>query len=252
MSLPKFTQEHHTTTYASISPLLPSLSTAGKVVLITGGGSGIGPTIAHSFARSGTTKVILLGRTILTLNSTAATLEAEFPSLKVLTHVADIVDENAVNSAFISAFKQFGKIDILVSNAGYMSDLEPLATGSIAEWWKGMEINLKGNIILTQAFLRHASPTPVFIALSTAGAHLPAIPGGFSSYSVSKLALVKMMEYLQLENPEVRVLTVHPGVLLQTNMGTKAVEAGLVLPPDDCELCSFLMGYREKRRVMAD
>ncbi len=101
-----------------------------------------------------------------------------------------------------------------------------------------MEVNVKGNLILSQAFLASPGREKVFIHLSTAAVHLPAMPGGLSAYAVSKLAAAKMMEYLQAENPGLRVMIVHPGVLVATAMGQKAVDAGVVLPADDLDLAA--------------
>jgi NAD(P)-dependent dehydrogenase (short-subunit alcohol dehydrogenase family) len=97
-----------------------------------------------------------------------------------------------------------------------------------------MEINVKANLILSQAFLANSSEKPTFISVNTAGAHVPPIPVGLSSYAVSKFALIKLMDYFAAENPHVKVLQVHPGVL-KTDMNKKSVDAGLELPYDDSE-----------------
>jgi len=57
MAFPTFTKTWHTSPYAAISATRPELSTAGKSIFITGGGSGIGPGIAHAFATSGAKKI---------------------------------------------------------------------------------------------------------------------------------------------------------------------------------------------------
>lgn len=52
------------------------------------------------------------------------------------------------------------------------------------------------------------------------------------AYAVSKIAASKLMDYLGMENPNVRVMTIHPGVL-KSSMNDKSMEAGLILPFDD-------------------
>ncbi|TVY54996.1 Short chain dehydrogenase citE [Lachnellula suecica] len=235
MEFPPYTKTYHTTPYPAISPTRPSLSTAGKVVLITGGGTGIGPKIANAFAASGATQISILGRTASSLLSTKTDLEAKHPGLKVLTFVADITSQSAVTHAFESTAKAFGPVDILIGNAGLMPDAAPLASTDLDQWMTGFDVNVKGNLILYQAFLAHSSPSPTLVHVSTAAAMFPSVPGGLSSYAVSKLAASKMTDYFAAENPRVRVMTVHPGVP-DTRMNQKGRDAGIVLPFDDVEL----------------
>lgn len=61
---------------------------------------------------------------------------------------------------------------------------------------------------------------------------------GMAAYAVSKIAASKLMDYFGMENPNVRVMTVHPGVL-KSPMNDKSMEAGFVLPYDDGEFHTF-------------
>jgi len=233
-SLPSLTKTWHNASYAAISPSRPELSTAAKTVFITGGGSGLGPRIAHAYAVSGSTKMALLGRTASTLTSTKISIESAHKNVTVLTFVADVTDPAAVNSAFEKAEEKLGKIDVLVSNAGYLPKPQLMAGGDVEEWWKGMEINVKGNFIVSQAFLKVASSSPTIIVISTAAIHIPPMPS-MSGYAVTKLAGHRFFEYLAAENPHVKLMLMHPGVL-DTNMGARGREGGAVLPWDDLEL----------------
>lgn len=234
MAFPSYTKTFHNLAYPAISPTRPELSTAGKVVLITGGGSGIGPRITHAFATSGATKIVIIGRTESSLLSTKKEVESQHPGVNVLTFKADITDRTAVFNAFESAKKTFGPIDILVSNAAYLPDMEPLATANVDEFFKGFEVNVKGNLILAQAFVANSSEKPTLIHISTGGAHAPALAAGIGAYAISKLAAAKLMDYVAFENPNVRIMTVHPGVLA-SDMNNKSMEGGLILPFDDGE-----------------
>ncbi|KUJ20389.1 NAD(P)-binding protein [Mollisia scopiformis] len=244
MSMPTYTKTFHTTTYPAISPLLPSLSTARKVVLLTGGGSSIATSIALSFAASGSKAIVLLGRNTTSLLSNKTQIETKHPSTTVLTFVADINDEAAVNAAFTTVQQQFGGIDILLQIAAYFPDGQPIATASVSEYFSGFETNVKGNLIVTQAFLRTRTEKreAVLIHVSTGGVHLPAMPFPISAYIASKAAAAKMMEYLSVELKEkgVRVLNVHPG-MLDTVQGIKAASAGMVVPFDDAQLSADFM-----------
>lgn len=146
--------------------------------------------------------------------------------------VADITDELAVNKALAQTKAKLGPVDILVANAGYLSHLAPVATAPLDEWKKGYEINVLGNLILVQAFLANKSEAgSVIVNITTAGVHIPAIPT-MSSYAVSKLASVKLFDFVAAENPDVRVLNVHPGIM-DTDIAAKAAQGGLVMPFDD-------------------
>ena len=179
MAFPSYTKTFHTEAYPAISPTRPELSTKGKVVFITGGGSGIGPRITHAFATSGSTKITIIGRTESTLLSTKKEIEAQHPGVKVLTFKADIVDAAAVERAFAETEKEFGPVDILVSNAAYLPDVEPLATANVDEFFRGFEVNVKGTLILSQAFLKHASEKSTLISINTGGAHVGPMVCGF-------------------------------------------------------------------------
>ncbi len=252
MAFPSPTKTWHTTVYPSVSPSRPELSVAGKVVLITGGGAGLGPHIAHAFATAGSTSIALVGRTLSTLQSTAASLRSSFPGIKVLTLVADIADKPAVDAAFAETRAKLGLIDILISNAAYFPDAAPIRDADIDEWWKGMTVNVRGNLVLVQAFLKHMADQPTILNVTTAGAHIPAMPS-LSGYAVSKLASLKFFEYVAAENPQVRVMNVHPGAM-DTAMGAKGVESGVDIPMDDSELAPplNLWGKKRKKRVRAN
>ena len=249
---PSLTSTWHNATYPDIDPSQASLSVAGQTVLITGGGRGIGARIAHAFARAGASVIGITGRTESTLISTKESIRKESPNTKVLTFTGDVTDESAINTAFTAvknASKHKHGIDICILNAGYFPDASPIAPSSFAsatessaaikEWWKGFEINVLGSYITTRAFLAnmHAKSSsnpvePVLIAASTAGICFYPPPPTFSAYGTSKVAAAQFFQSVAAENPEVRLINFHPGVI-ETEMGKKGAEAGLQLPPDD-------------------
>ncbi|KAK8203603.1 hypothetical protein M8818_005253 [Zalaria obscura] len=85
---PTFTQTYHHAPYAAISPSRPELSAAGKVVVVTGGGTGIGRSIAVSFAQAGADTVAILGRREDRLKSSVAEISAANQKTKMLDYVA--------------------------------------------------------------------------------------------------------------------------------------------------------------------
>ncbi|KAH6613061.1 hypothetical protein C7974DRAFT_322247 [Boeremia exigua] len=234
MSFPPYTKTFHTASYPGIDPSRPDLSTAGKVVLITGGGSGIGIRIAHAFATSGCTKIAIVGRTVASLQKTKREIEEAHASVTVHIETADIADSNAVDKAFKGASDALGKIHIVIGNAGYLPDMKPIAQADTEEWFKGMTINVKGTLNLAKAFLHHAAESPTFVHVSTGGCHIDPMPAN-SAYAVSKLAAARLMEYLAFENPQLRVHNIHPGVV-KTDMYSKSSEGGMDFQFDDIEL----------------
>jgi NADP-dependent 3-hydroxy acid dehydrogenase YdfG len=234
MAFPSPTKTWHTVAYPSIDPSLPALSSANKNIVISGGGSGMGPEIAKAFAQSGAASIALLGRTEATLLETKQQIEAKHPSTKVATYVADIISAPALEQALAAHAKAFGKLHVLVANAGYMASGRSIVDSDAEDWWKGFEVNVKGNFNLVRAFLPHAVSDAVVLNTNTAAAHAPYF-AGMSGYSGSKMAGAKLFEYLHYEYPEMFVLNIQPGVI-QTGMTAKAVEAGVDLPFDDGEL----------------
>ena len=230
MAFPSLTQTWHKRSYPAIDPARSSLSVAGKTVFITGGGAGIGLAASRAFAVAGASNIAISGRTEKTLLNAKNDIESAHKGVKVLTFVADVTDQKAVDKAFSTV----GKVDILVHNAGYLSDMTPIAQSGLQDWWSGFEINVKGAFIVAQAFLKVAASDATVIDLTTALVHFPASPG-FAAYGASKLAELKFFDSVQAENPSFHVVHVHPGVI-QTSMGQKALDGGANFPLDDSKL----------------
>ncbi|KAF6836535.1 short chain dehydrogenase reductase [Colletotrichum plurivorum] len=237
MSFPSPTKTYHQNTYEAISPSRPELSTKGKNAFISGGGTGIGASIAQSLAKSGVTNLAIMGRRTAPLEATKTDIEAANPGTKVHLYAGDITDAEATKNT-LAAFAEAvgGKINILIANAGYLSDLASITETDADEWWQGFEVSVRGNFNLLRAFQPLAAKDASVIHVSTAAIHLPYMPG-FSSYRASKIAATKMFEYFRSENPGMFVLQVHPG-LIRTPMADKfapaADEMGLVF--DDVAL----------------
>lgn len=198
--------------YAAISPLLPQLSTKGKNIVITGGGSGIGSAIAHSFAASGATSISILGRRKDKLLQTKSNIEKDFPNTKVFSYPTDLIDRDAVTNTFDAIKSTVGIVDILVANAGFSPKLLPLKDSNPDSWWNAYEINVKGNFNLIQAFLTVASKTASVLNIAAGASHVPYLPG-FSGYVTSKLAAAKLFDYLHYEHSGFFVLNLHPGIV---------------------------------------
>lgn len=228
---PAYTKTIHRSSYAAIDPKNPANSAAGKVVVITGGNQGVGKGISKAFVEAGAKAVAILARRQNVLEETKAELE-KVGSSKILAIKADVVDEASLKSAFETIEKEAGKVGVVVGNAGYLPESAPAATSDVADWWKGFEINIKGTLLLFRAFLAHKSTnSPTFISMNTGAAHAGVFPT-MSSYAASKTGQAALIPYLQAENPEIRVVSLHPGVI-ESEMNVKS---GMPLSKDDVSL----------------
>lgn len=128
--------EWHNDTYDAINPKRPELSQAGKTIVITGAGQGIGREIVDAYAQAGASTIHILGRTSRTLEETKALAEKTHPNLKVVVHVADLVDTLAVEQAA----RAIGSWDVPIAKAGYMPSPALIENSDPDEWWKTFEV----------------------------------------------------------------------------------------------------------------
>ncbi|KXT04917.1 hypothetical protein AC578_3436 [Pseudocercospora eumusae] len=232
---PSYTNTVHRSVYPAIDPSNSSNSAAGKVVLVTGGGSGVGKGIAQAYVKAGAKAVAILGRRENVLAEAKKDIEESSSSTKILTFKADIVDAKALENAFATTQKEVGPIDITVANAGYLPSPGSLTDENLdfEEYMTSFDIHIKGTINTFRSFMKHRSPKaePTFIAINTGAAHVPPFPGG-SSYAASKAAQAQVISAFQTENPDVRVVQFHPGVI-ETEMFQKS---GMQFSSDDVSL----------------
>ncbi len=236
---PSFTKAYHRAPYDAISPKSPALSMAGKVIVITGGGGGIGRAISAAFVEAGAAAIMLVGRNESSLKEAQAAISGKSPT-SISYSPADTADPMAIEQVFSTSIKLYGKIDVLVNNAGYMDKHKSLAESDLTDYWNCFEVNVKGPIVTTQAFLKVAQPGATIINISSSAAVIPFVPT-ISAYSGSKIAVSKIMECVHHENPDLRVFNVQPG-LINTAMAKKS---GLISP--DFDDPSMLHSMRFKR-----
>ncbi|MBD0694079.1 SDR family NAD(P)-dependent oxidoreductase [Streptomyces sp. CBMA123] len=188
-------------------------SEAGRVVVVTGAGSGIGAAIAHRFAAEGA-KVVLVGRSRDKLDRTAA--EAP-PGAEVLTRTADLTVPDQVEALFASVAAELGRLDVLVNNAGAPA-FGAVDTVAPEAWRAAMALNLDAVFYASRAalgLLRAARGAIVNVG-STGG-----LGGdyGMAAYNAAKGAVVNLTRAMALDHaPEVRVNAVHPGFTLGTGI----------------------------------
>jgi NAD(P)-dependent dehydrogenase (short-subunit alcohol dehydrogenase family) len=140
-----FTKTWHSKPYAAISPTRPELSAEGKVVFITGGGSGIGKATAIAFAQAGAKAVAIFGRRVGNLEAAAEEIKKANPkgTTTVITESADISKRSSLENAFATASKKAGgKVDILVNNAGSLKPMKPVVEYPESDLRESIDSNL--------------------------------------------------------------------------------------------------------------
>lgn len=144
------TKVHHDV-YDFISPSRLANALVGKVALITGAGRGIGKAMALAFAEAGA-DVAILSRTKSQLEDVASTIRTTY-ARKVLVFAVDVTDEKAVSEAFETTERELGTLDVVIANAG-INTMRPLALAPMDDWWRIMEVNIKGQILIAQEALK--------------------------------------------------------------------------------------------------
>src|ERR1043166_2474222 len=121
-----------------------------KVALITGGSRGIGKAVAAAFARAGA-KLALCARGADELQQTVAELRAMQAEVEGWT--CDVTMEASVKNFVHGAQTTFGRIDVLVNNAGVMTRPAPMVELEVKKWDYTIAVNLRGTFLMTRAVL---------------------------------------------------------------------------------------------------
>ncbi|MBO0727099.1 MAG: SDR family oxidoreductase [Blastocatellia bacterium] len=119
----------------------------GKIALITGANRGIGRGIAEAFAAEGAA-LTLTARDLTLLNETAEALRKG--GADVLALSSDVTDEKQVREVFRQAMDRFGRLDVLVNNAGTFAGYAPIDEMSLESWEWIMAVNLRGPFLCTR------------------------------------------------------------------------------------------------------
>jgi NAD(P)-dependent dehydrogenase (short-subunit alcohol dehydrogenase family) len=202
---------------------MPGYNFTDRVALVTGGSRGLGLAFAQALARAGAV-VALVARSENELRGAAQTIEQA--GGHVLAFPADVTDRRAVEKVIAEVERQLGHIDLLVNSAGVFRALGPIAEVDSDEWWREIEINVRGTYLCTRTVLPGmlASQHGRIINLVSA-AGLKSLPTT-SAYCVSKTAVIRLTESLALENSDqgIRVFAMHPGTV-RTPMSDYAVQS---------------------------
>lgn len=179
-----------------------------RIALITGASRGIGEAAAKRFAHEGM-HVIAIARSGLEALDAAIAKEGGSATMVQL----DLTEFPKIDQLAQVIAERFGKLDVLVGNAGVLGEMTPLAHSSPVEWHQTIDINLNANFHLIRCFdpLLKASDAPraIFVSSGVAARVSPY----WNAYAVSKAALEMMVKTYAAENEKtpLRVNLLDPG-----------------------------------------
>ena len=189
--------------------VMENFGLSGKVVLITGASRGIGAATAREFAKCGA-KVGLVSRDAERIAALAA--EIGTTSLAIRCDVSRFPD---VQNAVDATIARFGRLDVLIGNAGVIDPIAQLADADPEAWGKAIDINLKGIFYGLRAALpvMRAQGGGTIITVSSGAAHYPV--EGWSAYCASKAGAAMLTRMADHENRAsgIRAMGLSPGTV---------------------------------------
>src|SRR5262245_15131927 len=168
---------------------------AGRSVIVTGGGRGIGQATARAFAAEGA-DVLVLGRTVADLEATVAQITDGGGQAWLLQ--CDVTDETQVEDATGRAVARNGRIDVLVNNAG-IDDDTPFLEIDRSRWRNVIDTNLTGVFLMSQSVARQMAAAGGGVILHTASIDGAGADGPYAAYNASKAGLLGLNRTMALE-----------------------------------------------------
>ncbi len=201
-----------------------------KVCIITGGGSGIGRASALMMAKAGA-KVVPVGRTLSKVEEVAKEIESSGGTAMPIG--LDVADLDGVKKMVKDVFDTYGRIDVLVNNAGHSSPHRMLLTTTPEDIQNVINSNLIGTIYCTQAVIpsmREAKEGTIINISSLAGVS-PGLLAGMA-YGAAKAAVNNFTAFL---NSEYRNTGIRASVVIPGEVDTPIMNKRPIVPSDEAK-----------------
>ncbi|TQN64676.1 Short chain dehydrogenase citE [Colletotrichum shisoi] len=205
----------HHDTYPDIDPVTVS-DCAGKAVFVTGASKGLGRAIAIGYAEAGASMIAVAARSDVSSTVRDVLQAAERAGRAEPTVLAlemDVSSTPSVKAAAERLTAEWGRLDILINNAGYMAPFQLLLETDEDEYMKAWDVNYWGTYRVTKALLplMLEGGDKTIVNMSSVAAHFMGAGGG--AYHISKFALIRFTEFVQDEYADQGVLafSIHPG-----------------------------------------
>ncbi len=213
---------------------------AGKVALVTGAGRGIGRGIARGLAREGAS-LVLAARSEGELTVTAE--EVQTLGVEALIVTADVTNEAQVESLFGRLHEKFGRLDLLVNNAGAF-DGGPLDELSTEAWDKVIAVNLRAPFLCTRAAMQRMKPQGGGRIINIGSISAQRVRPGSAPYSASKHGLWGLTQVTALEGREhgITCCCLHPGnIQVERRLTDRVEDAEPMMTVDEIAEVAVLM-----------
>ncbi len=185
---------------------------AGKVAIVTGGGRGIGQTVAIGLAKAGA-EVVVIARS--NADETISKITSEGGKCYFVR--ADVTKESEVDAALAEIMQKSGRIDVVFNNAGICKH-QSTFEASVADWREVIDTNLTGEYIMARAAAKIMVENGIhgsIINMASMSGTIANIPQWQCSYNASKAGVIHMTRSLALEWAEygIRVNSLSPGYI---------------------------------------
>ncbi|EER29451.1 oxidoreductase,short chain dehydrogenase, putative [Coccidioides posadasii C735 delta SOWgp] len=214
-----FTPTIRRDTYSAIDPVANKPGCRGKAVLITGATKGIGQAIAIAYGKAGASCLAIGARNIADASAVCAMVSEEAKSAGVseppdmLPLRIDVCERGSIDAAVTAIRNSWGRLDVLINNAGFLAPFVPMGVGDETEWWQTWEVNVRGVYWVIKAILPLMLQGGDKTIVNVASVGALALSPGASAYQSSKLAVMRLTEYLMVDYKDQGLLSycVHPG-----------------------------------------